>query len=115
MSEKHKEQGEKAKDQKKTLTVPIPEDANVEYVDSVRINWTPEIAILAFFQRYAITQSAQDENEQKFQGRLVGQMAFTWPHLVRLRNLLNNTIEENKESVIKETLDAFGKGEDDAK
>ncbi len=38
-------------------------------------------------------------------------MAFTWPHLVRLKDLLNKTIEENKESVIMETLKAFGEGE----
>lgn len=93
------------------MRISRPGDANVEYIDSVQLNWTPEVAILVFVQKSAAGPAPQDDSAPEIQGRLVGQMAFTWPHLVRLRDLLNKTIEENKESVIMETLKAFGEGE----
>ncbi len=95
-----------------TMIVSKPEDANVEYIDSVQNNWTPEVAILRFVQKSTVEPADPNDNDPEIHGRLVKQMAFSWPHLVRLRDLLDKTIREGGESVINETLKSFGEDED---
>lgn len=89
------------------LIVTKPEDASIYYADSVQANWNPDRVVLAFTQNNIINITSAGSAKQNFSGRLVAQIAITWPHLARLRDLLDRIIGENKEAVIDAVTEAF--------
>ncbi len=88
-----------------------PEDVNIEFVDLVQANWNPERVIFSFVQTNPGGTMPSDSKEQLFAGRLVSQIAVTWPHLVRIRDLLDKAIKENKKSVIETTISSLTEAE----
>jgi len=93
--------------QTKRYTLNKPEDANIEFIDLIQANWNAEKIVLAFIQINPGGASPEGLTEQLFDGRLVSQIAITWPHLVRIKELFDKMIRENKEAVIDATTTAF--------
>ena len=103
---------EKVDDQVKlSLVVNKTEDANIEFIDHVQASWNPEVVILSLIQKNLGGASPQGPDGNPLNGRLVSQAALTWPHIVRLRNLLTKAIEENKVAAMKELEYAFKEGD----
>ncbi|SHH31963.1 hypothetical protein SAMN02745221_02146 [Thermosyntropha lipolytica DSM 11003] len=98
---------ESSQEKKQRFIVIRPEDANIEFVDLVQANWNPERVVLTFIQTGPGGAVPADLPEEEYAGRLVSQIAVTWPHLVRIRDLLDKAIQENKKSVIEVTINAF--------
>ncbi len=104
---------EKKADAEMSLVVNKSEDANLEFIDYVQASWNPEAVILTFIQKNIGGASPTSTHQEVYSGRLVAQTVLTWPHIIRLRNLLNEAIDNNREEVIKVTTNAFMEGEND--
>ena len=86
--------------QQMNLIINKPEDANIEFIDHVQATWNPEVVILSLVQKNQGGVSPSGPDGSVLEGRLVAQAALTWPHVARLRDLLNKAIEENREAVV---------------
>lgn len=74
-----------------------PMAAQIQFVDLVISHCDSEKVILAFIQKWPVV-SPNSENEM-VDGRIVAQIAITWPHLVRIRDLFTRVIERHQQEV----------------
>jgi len=70
---------------------------HIEFIDIVQCSANPERVILNFIQRFpeAIPLPGQNLPEGET-ARLVARFAFTWPHIKRIRDLLNRIIAQQE-------------------
>jgi len=70
---------------------------HIEFIDLVQSSTNPEIVLLSFIQRYPEAAPTPGHNPQEgASGRLVARFAFTWPHVKRIRDLLNQLLSKQE-------------------
>lgn len=88
-----------------------PLSAQIQFIDLVVTHADAEKVILVFIQKIP-GGTKPDSNEEIIDGRIVTQVAVTWPHLVRIRDLFDRIIK-NKRSEIIQTINKVFEGEDE--
>lgn len=74
---------------------------HIEFINYVQSSSNPEIVILNFIQRFPdATPPPGQSSPEGAAGRLVARFAFTWPHIERIRDLLNRLLSQNKSQVV---------------
>lgn len=74
---------------------------HIEFIDLVQSSVNPEIVVLNFIQRFP--ESAPPPGHQPQEGaigRLVARFAFSWPHIERIRDLLNRLLAQRENAEI---------------
>lgn len=74
----------------------------LEFADLVRVDANAERVILTFVQRYPEAEAtAQTETSIPMpNGRIVSRVVVSWPHLVRIRDMLNTLIAQRAPDVV---------------
>jgi len=90
---------------KKHLIATEP-DTKIIFADTVEANCDTERIILSFIQKMPF--SLTDDDKGSFDGRVISQVAITWPHLVRIKNLFVKLIESNRDSVLEAVKGSLG-------
>ncbi|MEW6574284.1 MAG: hypothetical protein AB1374_11715 [Bacillota bacterium] len=85
--------------------------AQIQFVDLINASWDTERIVLTFIQKSPLNLPPGAEQD-KIDGRVVTQVAITWPHLVRLRDLFTRMIESEGQKVLWLTNEALGKDEE---
>lgn len=84
---------------------------HIEFVNLFQADVTPEFLILTPIQQYPKAGEQPPEGVPPEQtppaGRVVAQLAITWPHAVRLRDMLSGLIEDHRSSVLKSVQEAI--------
>lgn len=90
---------------------------HIEFVSVFQADVTSEFLILTPIQQYPKAEEQLPEGVPPTQappaGRVVAQLAITWPHAVRLRDMLDRLIETHRENVIKSVQEAMGREAED--
>lgn len=70
---------------------------HIEFIDLVQSSANPEIIILNFIQQFPeSTPPPGLQPQEGVRGRLVARFAFTWPHIERIRDLLNRLLSQQE-------------------
>lgn len=80
----------------------------LEFADIVRVDANAERVILTFIQRYPEAEAAnRTETKPPIpgvqympNGRIVSRVVVSWPHLIRIRDMLNKHISERASDVV---------------
>ncbi|GEA14658.1 hypothetical protein E308F_09000 [Moorella sp. E308F] len=74
---------------------------HIEFIDLVQSSANPEIVVLNFIQRFPESTPLPGHQPQEGAiGRLVARFAFTWPHIERIRDLLDRLLTQRENSQI---------------
>lgn len=86
-----------------------PSAVQIQFADLVQVNCDPERVVLTFIQNLPSNAPPEAMNiGNVIDGRVVAQIAVTWPHLVRIRDLLTRVIEHHRQEVIRTVNLALG-------
>ncbi|MHB8917309.1 MAG: hypothetical protein ACYC4H_04745 [Desulfocucumaceae bacterium] len=105
MEEQGKQEKETAREIIEKFVISRTEDAIIEFVDRLNLSWNDERIIFTFVQMNPGGLAA--DNDQVVGGRVVKQLAVSWPHAVRIRNVLDKLINSNRDAVIKRITDSM--------
>lgn len=77
---------------------------HIDFVNLFQANGTPEFLVVTAVQRFPEADEPIPDNVPLEQlppsGRVLARFAITWPHAVRLRDLLDRLIEQYKDQVV---------------
>jgi len=85
--------------------------AQIQFIDLVITHADAEKVVLVFIQKLP-GGTKPGSNEEIIDGRIVAQVAVTWPHLVRIRNLFDRIIKDKHSEVI-QTINKIFEGEEE--
>ncbi|SMB98018.1 hypothetical protein SAMN00808754_2080 [Thermanaeromonas toyohensis ToBE] len=90
-----------------------PSALQIQFADLVQANVNPERVVLTFIQNLPGNAPPEAINTGNvIDGRVIAQIAVSWPHLVRIRDLLTRIIEHYRQEVIRSVNSALGEAEE---
>ncbi|GAB6275087.1 MAG: hypothetical protein STSR0004_19520 [Peptococcaceae bacterium] len=88
-----------------------PLSAQIQFIDFVITHADAEKVVLVFIQKLP-SDTKPGSSEEIIDGRIVAQIAVTWPHLVRIRDLFDRIIKDKHSEVI-QTINKIFEGEEE--
>ncbi len=95
------------------LIITEPSALQIQFADIVQVNANPERVVLTFVQNLPDRATPKEENDSNIiNGRVIAQIAVTWPHLVRIRDLFTRIVKDHRQEVISSVNCALGEAEE---